>query len=173
MPKQKPGDPATAVGALADVFFQVLPGEYRTYCTLTATVACTALTRLGHAAQVVPCQVWMGVGDRRYVIGFVGAAPQVRRWDGHVVCLCGGVLLDAALHHFSREFGLQAPNVAVARQVGLPSQVIARQSLPGGATLKWMHPPPGAGTDFDPPPAALVDDLAARLVSRLTGAQGP
>lgn len=173
MPSQTPCDPAALVGALAQVLFEVLPSEYQTHCTLTATVARAALRRLGQDATVVPCQVWMGTPGHSYVVGFVGAEPQPGKWDGHVVCLCGNQLLDAALHHFRREFGLQAPQVSVAHLVGLPSQIIARQTLADGATLKWVHPPPGSSTDFDPPPAALVDDLAARLVNRLDGAHRP
>ena len=107
---------APLLDRLARSFYEVVPHEYKTYCSLTARIAQRVLQRFGIACECVPCQVWYSQPHHHYVIGFLG--PQnpnhnPGKWDGHVVCCTDRWLLDTATHHFQREFGLTAPDVVL------------------------------------------------------------
>ena len=157
------------IDALVRAFYQVVDTQYRTGCTLTANVACTVLRHFGQDAQVEPCQVWCSLPHQNYVIGFVGNAPQERKWDGHVVCTSGKFLVDASLFHFQKEFGLEIPWVAAVQRIPVPSQMMARHELSSDTTLKWLCPPPGSDTHYPEVPQSLVQELAGSLISMLGG----
>ena len=155
------------IDALARAYFQVVDLQYRTACMLTATVSCAVLRHFGLDAQVAPCQVWCSLPHHNYVVGFVGNAPKDGKWDGHVVCTTDQFLIDAALFHFPKEFGLETPWVAVVQRISVPSQMIARHELAADQTLKWLYPPPDSDTHYPEVPQTLVQELAGKLVERL------
>ena len=157
------------VDALAHAYFQVVDTQYRTACTLTATVSCAVLRHFGMDAQLVPCQVWHSHSHASHVIGFLGNAPQEGKWDGHLVCTSGKLLIDASLFHFNLEFGLEVPWVAAVQRIPVPSQMLARHELSADSTLKWLYPPPGSDTRYPEVPQGLVGALAGSLIERLGG----
>ncbi len=159
------------VDALAHAFYEVVDTKYRTACTLTASVSCMVLRHFGLDAQLAPCQVWCSLPHHNYVVGFVGNAPQDGKWDGHVVCTTGKLLVDASLFHFQQEFSLETPWVAAVQRIPVPSQMIARHELAADQTLKWLYPPPESDTRYPEVPQTLVQELAGRLIERLQ-AQG-
>jgi len=156
------------VDALAHAYFQVVDTQYRTACTLTATVSCAVLRHFGMDAQLEPCQVWYSHPHHNYVIGFVGNAAKEGKWDGHLVCTSGKLLIDASLFHFNKEFGLEVPWVAAVQRIPVPSQMLARHELSDDSTLKWLYPPPGSDTRYPEVPQGLVQELAGSLIKRLT-----
>lgn len=156
------------IDALAHAYYEVVDAQYRTACTLTASVSCAVLRHFGYEAQTVPCQLWYSRPQRNYILGFVGNTPTPGKWDGHLVCISGRYLLDASLYHFHKEFSLDVPWVAAVPRVPVPSQILARHELPGGHALKWLHPPPASDTHYPEVPQTLVQTLAQRLIARLT-----
>jgi len=155
------------IDALAHAYYQVLDTQYRTSCTLTATVSCTVLRHFGLDAQLAPCQVWYSHPHHNYVVGFVGNAPQQDKWDGHLVCTTGKLLLDASLFHFNKEFGLDVPWVAAVQRIPVPSQMLARHELADDTTLKWLYPPPASDTRYPEVPQGLVQELVGSLIDWL------
>jgi len=155
------------VDALAHAYYQVVDTQYRIACTLTASVSCAVLRHFGMEVQLEPCQVWYSYPHHNYVIGFVGNAPQEGKWDGHLVCTSGKLLIDASLFHFNKEFGLEVPWVAAVQRIPVPSQMLARHELSDDSTLKWLYPPPGSDTRYPEVPQGLVQELAGSLIERL------
>jgi len=151
---------------LSQHYFSVLPAEYRTYCSLTAEVSRRVLLQHGIRAVLMPCQVWHSrPSGTHHVVGFVGRGSSAAKWDGHVVCATPGFIIDAALHHFEREFQLPVPPVVVASRNQLSSQSIAVTTLSTGDTLLWLNPPPLRKGSLRIPqsPEAVVSDLTASL----------
>lgn len=72
--------------ALALQFYDVVPSEYKTYCTMTARIAQKVLGSFDVETTLQPCQVWYATPNHNYVVGFTGQAPKDGKWDGHVIC---------------------------------------------------------------------------------------
>ena len=134
------------IGALVTHFYDVVPRELQTYCALTSRISQTVLSHFGIQATLQPCQVWLVTDERNFVVGFVGR-PNPRKWDGHVVCRAGNMIIDAALMHFTKQFGLQTPGIVASTCFDVPSQVISRRDLGVGSRLWWHHPPVLPGID--------------------------
>ncbi len=45
------------INALASHFYEVVPHEYKTFCSLTSRISQAVLIRFGIDAQLQPCQV--------------------------------------------------------------------------------------------------------------------
>ena len=164
---------APLLDRLARSFYEVVPHEYKTYCSLTARIAQRVLQRFGIACECVPCQVWYSQPHHHYVIGFLG--PQnpnhnPGKWDGHVVCCTDRWLLDTATHHFQREFGLTAPDVVLTPLFAIPSTALAYLQLQDSNALWWHTPPMQADTQAPEEPPALVERYAQALIERLEAA---
>lgn len=155
---------------LGNLYYQFVPVTISTYCSLTSRVSCQVLSYFGVEAELVPCQIWYATPDNNFVIGFLGN-QQANKWDGHVICVAGDCFIDAATHHFQKEFGLEVPNVIVSKRFNLQTQVISRVDLSGQARL-WWHKPPH-GVDSTPPiePQNLVDEYASLLIEAIKDTQ--
>lgn len=158
---------AKIIDALAVNFYEVVPVEYQTHCVLTARIACQTLAALGVEAELKSCQIWYVTPNHNYVIGFLGHPPTQGKWDGHVMCKTKFHFIDAATHHFKREFGLDAPRTVAGKLFQVPSHVISRTDLGPDKRMWWHEPPDGA--DAAPPevPPELVWQHVQRLVERL------
>jgi hypothetical protein len=154
------------VKALAEAFYACVPTQYRTYCALTSRISARVLAAFGLAPKLVPCQLWCATPTNNYVIGFVGA-PASGRWDGHVVCVVGNQLIDAATAHIRNEFHLPAPDLVVAPLIQIPSQVMSRHDLDERNRIWWHRAP--EGLDLQPPaePTAVTDAYATALIGRI------
>ncbi len=153
---------------LSRVFFQVVPPTLRTHCLLTSLVSQRVLLTMGIEAGRVPCQIVHAGPSRNIVSGFTGGVDMPDRWDGHVVCVADGYVVDAATYAFEERFGVWSPWVATVQQLqGVRSHLIARLDLAGGATLWWLTPPSGADLQLPPQSEALVDMLSGRLLQAL------
>ncbi len=85
------------------------------------------------------------------------------------MCKAGTIIIDAALKHFEKEFGLNVPNTVVSPCFDVPTQVISRRDLGTAARLWWHYPPAAPGLDVNAPeePADVVEKYAALLAERL------
>lgn len=162
---------ASLVQALAQAFYEVVPGELRTYCSLTARIAQAALEKLDVPAHLTPCQVWLTAPGNNYVVGFLGNAPREGKWDGHVVCSAGDWFLDTALSHFKLEFGKDTPAVIAGRTFQVRTSMIARVDLNPSERLAWITPPEGAESTPPDEPPELVARYAQALAERVKASQ--
>lgn len=163
-------DPAllTLLARLSERFYQVVPPTLRCHCLLSSLVNQQVLHAWGIDAERVPCQIVHAGPSRNIVSGFTGGVDDPERWDGHVVCVAEGFVLDAATHAFEERFGVWSPwFVTVPRMQGVRSHLIARQDLATGATLWWLEPPAGADTRLPAQSQALADSLSQRLLRAL------
>lgn len=149
-------------------FFNIVPSNYKTYCSLNSRICAYALRRLGVQAVLRPCQLWHAGAENNVVIGFVGNKPTRGKWDGHVICQVGSWVIDAAVSHLSSEFGLKVPDVAVGKCFDLPSRVIARIGITPQDSLWWIDPP--TKNKVNPPvePLGLIEKYGTLLADRVT-----
>ena len=156
------------VKTLANVFYQVVPLNLRTYCHLTAEISKTVLQDFGISATVVPCQLLCATSDHNYAIGFVGNPPKDGKWDGHAICVAGDWFIDTAISHLQIQFGIDVPPVAFAPSFTVPTQVIGRINCSERQCLWWYHPPQGADTRMPEEPASLISEYSSQLIGKLS-----
>jgi hypothetical protein len=156
------------VNSLVTCYYDVVPHEYKTYCALTACITQSVLKHFGLDAKLLPCQVWLVTEEKNFVVGFLGKANP-RKWDGHVVCRAGNLIVDAALKHFEKEFGLNVPSIASTSCFNVPTQVIACCDLSKGARFWWHYPPATPGIQLNVPdePQDVIAKFATQLIERL------
>jgi hypothetical protein len=157
---------------LAHIFYEVVPVQYRTYCSFTSEIIAKVLAHHGLPCRRVPCQMWYTQSDHIYVIGFLGKNTPAK-WDGHVVCCVGNLLIDAATHHFEREFGLSVPSVIVTPMFEFPTPALAHINVNTTDAIWWQPPPEGVDTTPPEEPQALVAQYADALIHRLNSAVQP
>ena len=156
----------TLINQLAHCFYTVVPEQYRTYCAFTSEIIQKVLTHFGVRCERIPCQIWYTQPGHLYVIGFLGK-DDPQKWDGHIVCCADGHLIDAALHHFEREFGLQVPWVITTPMLSFPTPALAHVNMNSSDAIWWQPPP--VGTDTQPPsePQDLVQQYVHALLNAI------
>lgn len=153
---------------LAESFYEVVPLELSTYCSLTSAISKVVLRHFAIQSRIVPCQLWCTTPTHNYVIGFIGNKKIEGKWDGHAICVAGNWLIDTALHHLQREFQIPVPRVAMLETFSIPTQSIGRADLSHQHTIWWHKPPQGADIRLPKNPPSLVSRYAAGLIERLT-----
>lgn len=156
-------DAAWVIDTLARIFYQVVPTQYSTYCALTSRISRRVLSLLNIPAELMACQVWATKDGKNHVVGFTGTKDP-NRWDGHVICVTQQYLIDAALHHFRQDFGLEVPAVITRQRILMPSQIISRIDLSNHILMQWLHPPPGAHIEVPIQSLEIIEEFAQRLV---------
>ena len=149
------------------MYYEVVPPNLRTYCSLTSEISKAVLRHFGIETSLLPCQVWYASPNKKIAIGFIGNKPRPNKWDGHVVCTAGSYFIDAALLHFNVEFGINVPAVAVCQKCSLPSQVIGLMDMNDKEWLWWHHPPQGVDLAMPQVPHELISEYSAKLIDRL------
>jgi len=157
---------------LGERFFDVVPAEFSTHCAFTSAVSQSVLRRFGLPCQQVPCQVWHVAPDGNCIVGFMVKDPAQprrvgKRWDGHAICVTAHWIIDAALSHFTRAFGLEVPQVVVQPRFTVPAQAISRFDLNETEHLWWYNPPPNVDTAIPLEPPDIVERHAAALARLL------
>jgi hypothetical protein len=151
-------------------FYEVVPAEYRTFCSLTSRISQATLNKLGIVNELMPCQLWYANQSQNFVVGFLNSQESSQEWNGHVVCRAGNVIIDAATQNLEVKLGVSVPWVVVARRFMVTTQLISRARLQNNAMLEWFYPP--AGVIVDPPeePQALIDQYANLLYLKISQA---
>jgi hypothetical protein len=148
------------VDKLRLVFYEVVPAEYRTFCSLTSRISQAALLQFGIVNELMPCQLWYTNQNQNYVVGFLNNAEASQEWNGHVVCRAGNVIIDAATQNLEVKLGVPVPWVVVARRFLVTTQLISRARLEEHAMLEWFYPPAGVATEPPEEPQALIDQYS-------------
>ena len=152
---------------IQDDFFNIVPSNYKTYCSFNSRICVYALRSLGVRAILKPCQLWHAGKDSSVVIGFLGNRPTKNKWDGHVICQAGSWFIDAAVSHFSSEFSLKVPEIIVGKCFDLPSRVIARTYISSQESLWWIDPPNESRRNPPVEPRELVEKYGTLLADRV------
>lgn len=144
-------------------FFNVVPRDLRSYCSLNSRICHYALKRLGVESMLRPCQLWH-LGPRgNFVVGFVGNEARVGKWDGHLICVSDMWIIDSAVSNLATDFGLQVPDVIVGKCFDLPSRVFARGRLSDQESLMWVEPPRGFLTIAPEEPHEIIEQYGNNL----------
>jgi len=156
------------VDKLRLAYYEIVPAELRTFCSLTSRISSHVLRKFGIATELMPCQLWYTNQTQNYVVGFLEQQEPSTEWNGHVVCRAGNVIIDAATQNLEVKLGVSVPWVVVARRFLVTTQLISRARLDNHAMLEWFYPP--AQMDTDPPtePAALVEQYGNLLYEHIT-----
>jgi hypothetical protein len=155
---------------LVESFYQIVPTELSTYCSLTASIAKKVLLHFGVEADLLPCQIWLTTPEQNFVVGFTGKSSVPGKWNGHVVCSTANIIVDAALRNFTRDFDLTVPRIAAAHRFQVPTQVIARLNLNVQNGLWWHCPPDSDEIDLRIPnePPELIAKYSAQLIEHMS-----
>lgn len=156
------------ITTLATTFFNVVPAQYRTYCALNSLICQAALKHFGIASRVIPTEVWYADATHSYFIGVVTGQQPPNKWAGHAICIADGWLIDAALHHFRKEYGCNnVPDIAALPTFGIASNMISRLSLGTAERIWWCHPPHDAEITIPNEPADVVALYGGELAKRV------
>ena len=149
-------------------FYELVPLELRTFCSLTSRISHEVLNRFAIRNELMPCQLWYSNQTQNYVVGFLSNQESSAEWNGHVVCRAGNVIIDTATQNLEVKLGVVVPWVVVARRFLVTSQLIARAKLADNAMLEWFYPPVGAYTQPPDEPQDIVQKYANLLVERIS-----
>jgi hypothetical protein len=155
---------------LVESFYKVVPTDLRTYCSVTSRISKNALRHFGIEAELLPCQIWLSTPEQNFIVGFTGKSLVPGKWNGHVVCSTTNLIIDAALHNFTRDFDLTVPRIAAAHRFQVPTQVIARLNLNVQNGLWWHYPPASGEIDLHIPdePPELIAKYSAQLIEHMS-----
>jgi hypothetical protein len=155
------------VEALTSCFYEVVPHEWRTYCSLTSRIAREVLRHYGVAAELAAVQLWYAMPNGNCIVGFVDRPLPTEKWNGHAVCVTPDWLIDTATATLTRSFGLDFPWTMTTRRFKASSNAIARVGVGEQAQLWWFRPPEGFNRIPPDEPLALIDSCVEMMISRL------
>ena len=149
-------------------FYELVPSDLSTYCSLTSRITHAVLARFSIPNELMPCQLWYSNQTQNFVVGFFSKLEPSLEWNGHVVCRAGNVIIDAATQNLELKLGVPVPWVVVARRFLVTSQLIARARLADNAMLEWFYPPHGAVVHPPEEPEHLIEQYADLLFERIS-----
>ncbi len=165
--KKLTDDDIALLNELGELFYEVVPEQYQTFCATTSSIAVHVLQYFAIKARLLPCQVWYTTPDQNYVVGFVGRPQALNKWDGHVVCECGDFFIDTALRNFHRDFGLNVPRVVINNKFNMTAQPISRVNLSETHRIWWHRPPENSDLTIPETPPEFISQYATQLIMRL------
>ncbi len=158
---------------VVEEYYAVLPAALKVHSLFATQILSTTLHRFGLRTRVLPCRLWCSaLPERRDVVGgFINYADR-EKWNGHVVCLVGDWLVDAALYHLNPAFNYEVPKI-IATRVLLPEPgTYARYRLNRQTEFVWYRLPTAVptipATGYEDFIDRFVDDLVAHI-RRLLG----
>lgn len=156
------------VDCLRLAFYDVVPAEFRTFCSLTSRISKAVLEKFDISSELLPCQLWYTHQTQNYVVGFLNNSESSQEWNGHVVCRAGNVIVDAATQNLEVKLGVPVPWVVVARRFMVTTQLISRARLENNAMLEWFYPPAAAISEPPEEPVALIEQYSNLLVQKMS-----
>ena len=160
-------EPEELIARIGAEFFNVVPSNYKTYCSLTARISQFALQCFGVSSELKSCQLWHLGSRSNFVIGFVGHQKLEGKWGGHVVCVSGEYIVDATVSHLARDFGVSVPDVIVGKCFDVPSRILCRVRLSDNESLMWIEPPRKFNPVAPVQPEAIIEQYGKLLADRI------
>ena len=119
----------------SDVFYDVVPEKYKTYCVLVSSIAKFAIQANGLNAKLTACQVWYTNAETNYAIGFTGV-DKPGKWDGHVICSSNGYFIDPSTSQLKIKDS-EVPEIVFGPLMPKFSTVLARYSIDRERSVWW------------------------------------
>lgn len=145
-------------------YYVALPEALKVHSLFATHILSHALHHYGIRTRVLPCRLWCSLprSDKEFPGGFANFFD-TEKWNGHVVCLVGDWLVDAALYHLNPTFNFEVPKI-VARRIALPeSGIYTRYRLNPTTEFVWYRLPPQAAAI----PVSGYEDFIERFVTML------
>ena len=128
-------------------FYVALPESLKTYSVFSTHVISKALHHYGIKTRVLPARLWCS--DLKTEKEFVGGClnfEDAEKWNGHVICLVGDWLVDAAIYHLNPTFGYKVPKIIAQRIVYPEPQIYTRYRLNKKTEFVWYRLPANSPT---------------------------
>lgn len=123
-------------------FYVALPESLKTYSLFSTHVISKALHHYGIKTRVIPARLWCSnlKTEKEFVGGCLNFEDS-EKWNGHVVCLVGDWVVDAAIYHLNPTFGYQVPKIIAQRIVFPEPQIYTRYRLNKKTEFVWYRLP--------------------------------
>ena len=147
-------------------FYVALPESLKTYSLFSTHVISKALHHYGIKTRVIPARLWCS--NLKTETEFVGGCfnfEDAEKWNGHVICLVGDWLVDAAIYHLNPTFGYQVPKIIAQRIVYPEPQIYTRYRLNKKTEFVWYRLPANLPTI----PLVGYEDFMHRYLPTLIG----
>ena len=149
---------------VVEEYFVVLPPALKVHSLFATHILSKTLQHFGIRTRVLPCRLWCSLlpSKRELVGGFVNFSDR-EKWNGHVVCIVGEWLVDAALYHLNPTFNYEVPKI-IARRIALPEPgIYTRYRLNKDTEFIWYRLP----AEVPAIPLAGYEDYIERFVNML------
>jgi len=153
-------------------YYAVLPAALQVHSVFATHILSTVLHRFGIRTRVLPCRLWCSslhtsAPGRRETVGGVVNYGNSEKWNGHVICLAGDWLVDAALYHLNPAFNYEVPKIIATRMLQPAPGTYARYQWRRNSEFIWYRLPPNAPavsvTGYEDYLDRFVDNLVAHL----------
>ena len=158
---------------VVEEYYAVLPPAIQVHSLFATHILSNTLHRFGIRTRVLPCRLWCSFlpQKKELVGGFVNYGDR-EKWNGHVVCLVGDWLVDAALYHLNPSFNYEVPKIIAARVLLPAPGTYARYRVNRETEFIWYRLPASAAaipqTGYEDYIDRFVDDLYVHI-RRLLG----
>ncbi len=162
---------------VVEEFYVALPPALQVHSLFATHVLSNTLHRFGIRTRVLPCRLWCSslqppLPHPREVVGGLVNYGNPEKWNGHVVCLVGDWLVDAALYHLNPAFNYEVPKI-IARRIHRPEPgMYTSYRLNRTTEFIWYRLPPKVAavpiTGYEDFIERFVNDLVAHI-RRLLG----
>ena len=123
-------------------FYVALPESLKTYSLFSTHVISKALHHYGIKTRVIPARLWCSnLKTEKEFVGGCFNFEDAEKWNGHVICLVGDWLVDAAIYHLNPTFGYQVPKIIAQRIVYPEPQIYTRYRLNKKKEFVWYRLP--------------------------------
>ena len=147
-------------------FYVALPEILKTYSLFSTHVISKALHHYGIKTRVIPARLWCSnLKTEKEFVGGCFNFEDAEKWNGHVICLVGDWLVDAAIYHLNPTFGYQVPKIIAQRIVYPEPQIYTRYRLNKKTEFVWYRLPANLPTI----PLVGYEDFMHRYLPTLIG----
>ena len=123
-------------------FYVALPEVLKTYSLFSTHVVSKVLNHYGVKTRVIPARLWCSnLKTEKEFVGGCLNFEEAEKWNGHVICLVGDWLVDAAIYHLNPTFGYQVPKIIAQRIVYPEPQIYTRYCLNKKTDFIWYRLP--------------------------------
>lgn len=150
---------------VVEEFYVALPAALKVHSLFATHILSKTLHHYRIRTRVIPCRLWCSLNPKyEFPGGFVNFT-NTEKWNGHVVCLVGDWLVDAALYHLNPTYNYEVPKI-IARRIVMPERgTYARYRMNKNVEFVWYRLPP----EVSLVPLTGYEDYIDRFTDRLIG----
>lgn len=157
---------------VVEEYYSALPPALQVHSLFATHILSHTLHRFGIRTRVLPCRLWCSslqpsVSSHRDNVGGLVNYWNPEKWNGHVVCLVGDWLVDAALYHLNPAFNYEVPKIIARRIVRPEPGIYARYPLNRSTEFVWYRLPAKAAAVSVAGYEDFIDRFVNDLVSHL------